>query len=606
VAERGRIDELLTYYERELTFVRRAAGNFKKKYPKIGRRLELEDDQSADPHVERLIESFAFLAARVHLKIDDEFPEITESLLQVLYPHFLRPIPSMSIAQFSLDPELGKLPKGAAIERHRPLFSKKRRDCIFRTCYPLTLWPIEVAGVRVETPGSAANGNPSPAALVLDLRPFQGLQFGELQVDRLRFFLRGESQLTHRLYEMIFRHTTGVELRRSGAEPVRLGLGALREVGFDKDEGMLPYSSRSFLGYRLLQEYFTFPAKFLFFEVTGLDALRSRGFEREASLVLALDRPPRLEEKIGPDNFLLGCTPIVNLFEPPAVAIHLNHAHTEYRVIPDLGRQGSTEVYSVDRVSSLSTATGTTTNYDPFYSFKHSFELRTPKAFWHATRRPSELKDDNGTEVFLTLVDLAFRPVDPPAQVLNVVVTATNRDLPEQLPFDDPKGDFDVERAAVVRTVRCLTKPTRTVRPPLRHGAQWRLISHLSLNFLSAVDGGADRDPEVLRGILSLYDFSDDQAVQDQILGLVGVSSRQVWRRIPTDRGSGFGRGIEATLEFDEQKYVGSGVYLFASVLEKFLALYVSINAFSETILSTKQRGVLKRWPPRSGLQPLL
>jgi type VI secretion system protein ImpG len=174
------------------------------------------------------------------------------------------------------------------------------------------------------------------------------------------------------------------------------------------------------------------------------------------------------------------------------------------------------------------------------------------------------------------------------------------------LPFGDAEGDFDLEGAAPVRRINCLVKPTKTVRPPLRHGAQWRLISHLSLNFLSAVDSGSDSDPEVLQEILKLYDFSDSPAVQQQILGLAAVKSRQVWRRIRTTRGSGFARGIEATLEFDEMRYVGSGVYLFASVLEKFLGLYVSINAFSEMVATTKQRGLLKRWAPRSGQQPLL
>jgi type VI secretion system protein ImpG len=194
--------------------------------------------------------------------------------------------------------------------------------------------------------------------------------------------------------EIIFRHAPASN-RRSGADPVRLGLGALREVGSQRRRDAAVFG-RSFLGYRLLRSAHL-PGQFLFFEIGGLDALRTRGFEREASLVLPLDRAPRLEEKVGPDDFVLGCTPVINLFEPPAVAIHLNHAHTEYRVIPDLARQGTTEVYSVDRVSSLSTATGKTTAFDPFYSFKHSFGRRGPKAFWHATRRPSGLKDDDGT-----------------------------------------------------------------------------------------------------------------------------------------------------------------------------------------------------------------
>jgi len=602
-------DELLTYYERELTYMRRMAVGFAEKYPKIAGRLLLEPGKSEDPHVERLIESFAFLAARIHLKIDDEFPEITESLLQILYPHYLAPIPSMSIVQFALDPEQGKLSTGYTIERHRRLYSKTSLDttCKFRTCYPVTLWPIDVQAVGVEMPGPAdPAGRPSAAALTVTLRPFKDIRFADLEIDRLRFFLNGESQLVHRLYEIVFGHCTGVDVRLPGGATVTLGPSAIAEVGFAKDEGMLPYSHRSFLGYRLIQEYFHFPEKFLYFDVNGLSALRQSAAEGDATIVLRLDAPPRLEQNLEPQNIRLGCTPVVNIFEQTAEPIRLDHAHTEYRVVPDVRRQHTTEVYGIDRVTCLSPTTGQSIAFEPFYSFKHSFERQQRHTFWHGTRRPSERGDDPGTEVFLTLVDLNFRPTLPPSDVITVAVTCTNRDLPGMLPFGDPEGDFDLEGAAPVRRGNCLGKPTKTVRPPLRHGAQWRLISHLSLNFLSPVESGGDSDPEVLQEILKLYDFSDSAAVQQQILGLTGVTSRQVWRRIRRGGGSGFARGIEATLEFDENRYVGTGVYLFASVLEKFLGLYVSINAFSEMVATTKQRGMLKRWPPRSGHQPLL
>jgi type VI secretion system protein ImpG len=601
-------DELLTYYERELTFLRRSALGFAEKYPKVAGRLLLEPGKSEDPHVERLIEACAFLAARIHLKVDDEFPEITESFLQVLYPHYLCPIPSMSIAQFVLDPEQGKLATGYTIDRHRPLDAKPSGDtmCRFRTCYPVTLWPIQIASVGLGAPSAGSTAGSAVSALTLTLTGFKETRLAELDVDRLRVYLNGESQLVHRLYEMLFGHCIGIELRREGHAPVSLGRSALAEVGFGKDEGMLPYSSRSFLGYRLLLEYFHFPEKFFFFDVTGLSALKRHGFEQEASLVFLLDEVPRLDQKLEPHHFRLGCTPIVNLFEKTAEPIRLDHAHTQYHVMPSVRQQRTMEVYTVDSVKSLSSATGTITPFEPFYSFKHSFDQRRQRAFWHATRRPSERKDDPGTEVFLTLVDLDFRPTTPPVDVVSVGLTVTNRDLPGMLPFGDPNGDLTVEGAAYVRRIVCLTKPTRTVRPPLRHSAQWRLISHLSLNFLSPVEGGQERSPEVLQEILKLYDFTDSAAVQQQIQGLTGVSSRQVWRRVRSDRGSGFARGIEATIELDESKFVGTGVYLFSSVLEKFLALYVSINSFSETIATSQQRGLFKRWPPRSGLQPLL
>jgi type VI secretion system protein ImpG len=606
-------DELLTYYERELTFVRRMAAEFADKYPKIAGRLLLERGKCEDPHVERMIEACALMAARVHLKIDDEFPEITESLLQVLYPHYLAPVPSMAIVQFDLDPDQGKLTTGYDIERGRTLYSKPSHDtvCRFRTCYPVTLWPVEVAAVSIETVAVADSaGRPAPAAIFVTLRAQGDVQLSELAIDRLRFHLAGEGMLAHRLYEALLGHCTRVELRPPARgtprQPVVLPEGSVQEVGFGADEGMLPYSRRSFVGYRLLQEFFHFPEKYLFVDVVNLQELPRAGFEKEVDLVFFLDRPPRFDQKLQVDHVRLGCAPVVNLFEQVAEPIRLDHAHTEYRVVVDVRKQRTTEVYSVDGVTWVSPSTGVTSECQPFYSFKHAFERKQNRIFWHAARRPSERKDDAGTELYLSLVNLDFRPTLPQTDVLTAQVTATNRDLPGLLPFGDPEGDFELESAPVVRRVVCLTKPTKTLRPTLGHGLQWRLISHLSLNYLSAVEGGPDKNPEVLQEILRLYDFSGSLAVQQQIAGLVGISSRPVMRRIRSAMGSGFARGVEATLEFEESRFVGSGVYLFSSVLEKFLGLYVSINSFSEMVSVSTQRGVVKRWPPRSGQQALL
>ena len=601
--------ELLTYYEKELTFIRRMAAEFADRYPRIADRLQLERDKCDDPHVERLIESFALLAARVHLKLDDEFPEITESLLQVLYPHYLAPVPSMSIAEFTLDPSQGKISTGYLIDRGQTLNSKLVEDtsCRFRTCYPVTLWPLEVQSAELEGPGRAGRDGTVPAAaLVLGLATQGDATFAELEIPSLRFFLSGESH-AHQLYEAVLGHCYGVELRNPadpGAPPIRLSAKAISEIGFGKDEGMLPYSSRSHLGYRLLQEYFCFPKKFLFFDVGELHHLRAAGFGARADLVFLLDQPIRLQQTLDAKTFRLGCTPIVNLFRQMAEPIRMDRAHTEYQIIPDFRRQTTTEVYSVDNATAISPATGEKVEYRPFYSFKHSFDGRRPSAFWHASRRPSTRKGDAGTEVYLTLVDLDFKPTTPESEVLTIVTTCTNRDLPERLPLVESRIELDVEGAAPVRAT--CEKPTQTLRPPLRHGAQWRLISHLSLNYLSPVESDEHGTPEALREILRVYDFSDAAEIQQQIAGLTSVRSQQVVRRIPRRDGVGFARGVETTVEFDDTRFVGSGVYLFSSVLEKFLALGVSVNSFSEMVAISRQRGKVKRWPVRAGYQPLL
>jgi type VI secretion system protein ImpG len=293
----------------------------------------------------------------------------------------------------------------------------------------------------------------------------------------------------------------------------------------------------------------------------------------------------------------------VNLFEQIAEPIRLSHAQTEYRVIPDVRRQNATEVYAIDSVISTSPHLEEPQEFQPFYSIKHASGREQQRAFWYTTRRPSPRKGDTGTEVYICLVDLDFRPTLPPVETLTLHTTCTNRDLPGKLPFGGEQGDFELEGAAPLARIRCLKKPTETLRPPVRRSTQWRLISHLSLNYLSLCEGGR----EALHEILKLYDFSNSSVIQQQIAGITKLTTRQVVGRPASMPWNGFCRGVEVTMEFNEEKYVGSGVFLFASVLEKFLGLYASLNSFTQLIAKTQQREhPLKQWPPRAGEQILL
>ncbi|MEN3332485.1 MAG: type secretion system protein ImpG [Blastocatellia bacterium] len=620
-------DELLGYYERELVFLRQMGAEFAQKYPKIAARLTLEADKCEDPHVERMIEAFAFLASRIHLKIDDELPEVTESLINVLYPHYLAPVPSMSIAQFSLDQNQGKLTTGYPVERETRLYSQniEGTPCRFRTCYPVVLWPIEVTGASLESLDPLdTHGKWSEAAIRISLRcinetRLSTLKIGEQQprpIDRLRFYINGDVQLVYPLYEMIFNNVKRVELRAAGNQasgakpqpsPISLPKSSLQAVGFEADEGMLPYTARSFTGYRLLTEYFAFPEKFLFFDITGLDLAARAGFGEAFDIVIYLEDvvPPR--SVIDAGTFQLGCTPIVNLFRKTAEGINLTQQQNEYRVIPDISRQMATEIYSVDSVVTADPYLQQSRQFQPFYSFRHAYGRAEGQTFWYAARRPSERKEDPGMEVYLSLVDLDFNPHVPAEETITVRVTCTNRDLPGKLPFGGREGDFAAEGATALARVRCLKKPTNTLRPALGRGAHWRLISHLTLNHLSIVDNPGNAAPDALREILLLYDLMDSAATRKQIAGIIGVASRRVVRQMGTRIGAGFVRGLETTIEFDENQYVGSGLFLFASVLERFLGLYVTVNSFNQFVAKTKQReGHLKQWPPRAGEQVLL
>jgi type VI secretion system protein ImpG len=616
--------ELLPYYERELSFLRQIAAEFAEKYPKIAGRLAIEPDKCEDPHVERLIEAFAFLAARIQRKIDDEYPEITESFLSILWPHYLAPIPSMSIVQFALDPEQAKLQTGHTIAAESVLSSRhvEGTPCRFRTCYPVTIWPVDLLSARFELPAVVkVQGGSVQAVLHLELRTQAGVKFTQLRqklennqerpLNSLRFFLSGEGPAVYALYELLFNNVVQIELRagadRKGPSPIILSGSSLHPVGFSRDEGMLPYADRSFLGYRLLQEYFAFPEKFLFFDLFELSRAIGAGFGEQLDVLIYFNKEFPYESTVNEKTLRLNCTPIVNLFRQVAEPIQVTHTETEYRIVPDVRKQFATEVYSVDSVVNAAPQLDKPISYQPFYSYKHGFDRKNQKTFWHADRRESERKDDTGTEVCLSLVDLDFNPSRPDAEILTVTTTCTNRDLPARLPFGGTGSDFQLEGPGIYSSIRCLRKPTPVLRLPQRRGAQWRLISHLAVNYLSLLESEADGSPEALQEILRLYDFADSMVTRRQISGIVGIGAKRVFRMIGPVLAGAPVRGVEISIEFDEQMFVGSGIYLFACVIEHFMALYASINSFTQLVASTRQReGILKRWPPRAGDQIIL
>ncbi len=606
-------DDLLTYYNGELSYIREMGTEFAARYPKVAGRLLLESGACEDPHVERLLEGFAFLTARVRKKLDDEYPEITDALLGVLYPHYLRPLPSMSIVQFLPGPDAAKLVGGHTVDRGTRLESQPVRGapCQFRTAYPVTLWPIQVAAARLHPDRVVVPGKPPEAValLQLSLRATGGTTFAQLPLESLRFHLDGEGPQVHALYELIFNHVCKIVvqgIRTDGStETVTLPREAIRPVGFEADEGMFPYPSQSFPGYRLIQEYFAFPEKYLFFDLAGLESLRGRPWGDSVEVLLFLNRSPRAEISVVADNIKLGCTPIVNLFSIVAEPIALTQAQFEYRVVPDVHRPLATEVYSIDEVTSTASYLSEPIRFEPFYTMRQKSTGRGERAYWYASRRPSQKPNDFGTEVSLSFVDPGFNPARPAAEMITVRATCTNRDLPARLPFGGDQGDFRPEAPGPISRVRCLRKPTLPRRPKLGRGSQWRLISHLSLNHLSLADN--EEGLESLREILRLYDWAESAASRQQINGITAVSSRRVAGRTGRAVGGAVCQGIEVLIEFDEAHFVGSGVFLLASVLERFLGTYTSINSFSQLVARTRQREeTLKRWPPRAGYRTLL
>ncbi|BBO67195.1 type VI secretion system protein [Desulfosarcina alkanivorans] len=599
-------DRLLDYYERELTFIREMGAEFARKYPKIAGRLLLEGDKCEDPHTERMIEAFALISGRIHKKIDDDFPEITESLLNIIYPHYINPVPSMSIVRF--DPVKQNIQEaGYRIDKGTALFSKPVRGtpCRFSTTQAVQIWPVSVVDAQIEEPKKMVKG--AVQVIAISMQSFNKLSLSKIDWQSLRFFLNGPHQHVFHLYELLFNHVCHIEceVRKPDGENVVIPLvpNCIRPVGFAEKEGMLPYSKRSFPGYLLLFEYFCFPEKFLFFDLGGLDQLKTAAAGDRMTVRFFFNRLGKSDLVVNADTFQLNASPVANLFQRIAEPIRVEHRKTEYQVVPDVRRQKATEVYSVDKVTAtLSGSAGGQKTYRPFYSMRHHLaedETSEAQTFWHIQRRPSGKKGDLGTDVFLSFSDLNLKPSDPAEDILTVRATCTNRDLPSRLPFGDARGDFNMETAAPVSKVICVLKPTPTRRPFLGSALQWRLVSHFSLNYMSLVEKGE----HALKEILRLYDFNNSLSTQQVISGIVSVNSRHITKRIKRS----FCRGVQVTITFDEDKYVGTGIFLFACVLERFLSQYVSVNSFSQLVMKTlQQEEAVKIWPPRSGNQILI
>ena len=610
-------DDLLHYYERELSFVRKTGAEFARRYPKIAARLQLEPTKSEDPHVERLFEGFALLAARVQHKIDEDAPEISEAMLGLLYPQHVRPLPSLSLVQLALDPDQGQLTSGFHVPRGSKLNSRPVSGavCRFRTCYDTTVWPLTVQDARWMASHELKPAVPSgdaPSALRVQLEAFAGLTISDLELDTLRFHIRGESALAATLYELLDNNCLRVVVRdpdQPDVDALVLPDSALTPVGFDEEDLLLPSSRPSFLGYGLLQEYFTFPDKYLFFDLSGLEPVRDRGFAQRLELVFLIspfqreDRRTSLSHGIKADSIRLGCTPIVNLFERTAEPILMTQRRPDYLLVPDARQRSTTGIYSVEDVTGTSPGLPEPVRYLPFHSFRHGSDGGDPKLIWNARRRPRNWRGDEGTDVYLSFMDRSSRTAYPEEDVITARVVCHNGDLPSRLPFGEAGTDFELAEGGPVGRISVLTQPTGVIEPALGRPQLWRLISQLTLNYGSLVEGGAPGLQELLR----LHNTADQAAGEAQIRGISSVKGEACHSPVQTELGLAFARGKRIEIEFDEEMFTGSGIYLFASVLDRFFGLYASLNSFSILAAASRQRGALVReWPPRSGKKALL
>ena len=621
---------LLRLYEAELAFVRETGDEFARQYPKVAGRLGLGSVEVADPYVERLLEGFALLTARVQLKMEAEFPTFTQSLLQMVYPHYLAPTPSMAVVQFTPEQTLRGMPQGAVLpagtELRSLLGTEDQTNCEFRTAHEVQMLPIEIADAEyIASPGAvAALGLPEQrgvrAAIRLRLRTTGEAPFNKLALDRLVVFLAGAEGARVRLYEQLLANLAAIYVRPT-ERPLpwqeRLPSDAIRALGFDQDEALLPRVPQSFDGYRLLQEYYAMPERFLFVEFGGLDRPVGRCAGKELEILLLLTRSePALASAFGPDQFALFCTPAVNLFPKRSDRINVSGREAELQIIADRMRPLDYEVFSVKSVEGFAADGSAPQPFLPFYAatdVSHSPEHRSyyvlhrvPRQLSSRARTRGPRSSYLGHEAFISLVDAEHAPFPTGLRQIGLELMCTNRDLPLSMPVGKQHTDFTIAISAPVASIRCLVGP---VAPkPCRGDGDyaWRFISHLGLNYLTLVDTDALHGAAALRELLRLYVPSATSVAARQLEGLTSVRCNPIVRRIQGAGPMAVGRGLQLTLTIDETPFGGAGGILLAAVLDRFFAKYVSINAFTETVLMNPERGEVIRWPMRLGQRAVL
>ena len=623
---------LLKYYSQELAHLREMGAEFAQAFPKVAARLGLERFECADPYVERLLEGFSFLAARVQMRLDAQYPRFAQHLMEVLFPQYLAPIPSMVVAQFAPDFSHPSLARGVRVPRHTALVGQLDKHdttrCEYRSAHELTLWPLELVHARY-APDSGAFGHvsggrsPRPrAALHLRFQAHGVDAVSALPLDTLPIYLRGSDNAAVRIYEQLTGHVVGAYVVPVGSSVpcAVLPANCVVPTGLSDEQALLPNAPQSFSGFRLLQEYFAFAQRFLFVELQGLrQALRScngTAFE----LVLLLDaHDSTLESTIDTSQFALYCTPAVNLFERRTDRIWVTDEQFEYHVVADRTRPIDFEIHSIVGVDGYRMGAMEPRRFDPLYRVRGG-EAGRDGAYYQVrreTRLPSEQERRLGTrsryvgsEVYIALVDGAEQHLPIDLHQLGVNALCTNRDLPLRMRVGAGATDFVCGEPMPVESVRCIAGPSEP-RGALAQNDDvvWRLVDGLSANYLSLTENlGFDDDrlaaqarARALRDLLSLHCRQDDDVAKRQIMSIERLSARPVTRRLPIAGPTAFGRGLEIAVEFADSPFAYEGGFLFGAVLQAFFAFYVSINHFTETVVRTAGRGEVMRWVPRVG-----
>jgi len=591
--------KLLSYYQNELSYLRKYGKRFSRHFPKVARRLGMSDGLSEDPHVERIIESFALVTAQIQQRLDEDMPEVTEALLTVLAPQFLRPYPSVCIVQMQPDKRISGLTTGCEVEAGTMLYTRQSEEhvCHFRTLYPVIMEPMTLEETSLRFDNSTLRWQ-----LELRLQVWPG---AILNSPSLRFYLNGSSLAVNILYTLINDEIEAFSLV-CGEKHYLLSESDIQVVGFNRAESILECDPRISPVYALLQDYFYFPQKFHFIDfslpagltVTSNEVMLFRLRFRQCAMVAMLDK---IACSVDRHFFRLHCTPAVNLFPMRAEPLVPHDDTAEYPVRPDIRHGDAIGIWSVNSVCATH-KTGneiSTRDIAPLFGLSHSVTGGEQGTYWQCMQRETVDESGPANRLFIAFSDRGEKPLTPKNDLINIELTCYDRDIPSSIRNGNPEGDFESDLAVAGVTITALTRPTRTVSQPVKQASRWRLISHLSLNHM-LISG--DNGVQVLKETFALYNINDNPAIQ-QLIGLIRhVVVTPVTARLVSNDPLSMARGVEICVTFQSSAAEEPEYFLFCRFIEHFLSLYAPVNSFSQVVTCIEFHQESRRvWPVRSG-----
>ncbi|MGE9551476.1 type VI secretion system baseplate subunit TssF [Erwinia amylovora] len=618
--------KFLEYYNKELTFMREMAHEFAVLHPKIARRLGMDGIEVADPYVERLIEAFCFISARTRLKLDAEFPNFTQRLLNIIYPNYNSPTPSMGVVQLTPNLKEGDLKQGYKVLRDSSFYSGiipgEMTRCEYRNSQDVTLWPIEIveASLTSVPPDMPNLGNHRidchklKGALRIRLKLKNDLTFSQLEgLNTLPIYISGDERIASHIFELLHASNVATIVRSGHGEGTQNTVNSVRPLifeGLDHQQSLLPAAWNIFHGHNMVHEYFSCRHRFYFFTVTQLSTGLKDNHTNEAEIIILLRQLSQdLVGHINADRFLLFCTPVINLFPKRLDRIEVKRSHNEFHVVPDRSRPMDFEVYSINKVSGLKSETSTEVTFNPLYQTRNSDNGNYGRYF--STLRKSRIQNTNqrryetqtaydGTEVYLSLVDQLEAPYSDDIKYLTVEAMVTNRDLP-RLFVTHGSRTLSMSDAAPVSEVNFVCKPSIPREPFANSESPWRLIRQLNFNYLPLSDADSKFGGEAMRSMLRLFVANSDRDSNTKIDGLISCQTRPVTRRLPGNDLLVYGRGVRCTITVDEENFSGISPYLFGLIMQNYISRHASINVFTETELHSLQRGQIGLWEARPG-----